>query len=87
MADKKLSYKKDLKNLSVKELVELRKDLRKRLFELKMQNQARTLKQTHLIPLVKRNIARVNTAITLKIKELAKENPSYASQLSKKSRS
>ena len=87
MADKRLSYKKDLQNLSLQELIKLRKDLKKKLFEFKMQNQARTLKQTHLIPLYKKNIARVNTAITLKIKELAKENPSYASQLSKKARS
>jgi len=86
MADKRLSYKKDLKDKSIKELIALRKELKKKLFALKMQNQARTLKQTHLIPLVKRNIARVNTAISLKIRELAETNPAYKSQLPKKAR-
>jgi ribosomal protein L29 len=34
-----------------------------------MQNQAGALKQTHLLKLTRRNIARVNTALSIKIKE------------------
>ena len=77
---------KDLLNLSVKDLVNKRTELRKKLYSLKMQNQARALKQPHLIKFTKKNIARINTAITQKIKQLAQENPSYAAQLSKKSK-
>ena len=69
MAETKRLLAKDLRNLSVKELVEKRKELRKYLFSLKMKNQAWALKQTHLIPLTKRNIARINTVLTEKIKE------------------
>lgn len=69
MAEVKKLLAKDLRNLSVKELVDLRKKLRKELFSLKLKNQAWALKQTHLIPLTRRNIARVNTILTEKIKE------------------
>jgi len=69
MAETKRLLAKDLRKLSVKELVEKRKELRKYLFSLKMKNQAWALKQTHLIPLTRRNIARVNTVLTEKIKE------------------
>jgi len=77
---------KDLLNLSVKDLVNKRTELRKKLFSLKMQNQAGALKQTHLLKITRNNIARINTAMTQKIKQLAQENPSYAAQLSKKSK-
>jgi len=69
MAETKKLLVKDLLNKSVKDLVELRAALRKELFSLKMKNQAWTLKQTHLIKLVRRNIARVSTILTQKIKE------------------
>ena len=77
---------KDLLNLSVKDLVNKRTELRKKLFSDKIKNQAGALKTTHEIKLTRRNIARINTAITQKIKQLAEENPSYAAQLSKKSK-
>jgi len=68
MSDTKI-FMKDLSNHSVKDLVAKRTELRKRLFTLRMQNQWWALKQTHLIKLVRRNIARVNTALSIKIKE------------------
>jgi len=68
MSDTKI-FMKDLLNHSVKDLVSKRTELRKRLFTLRMQNQGWALKQTHLIKLVRRNIARVNTALSIKIKE------------------
>ena len=77
---------KELLNLSVKDLVNKRTELRKKLFSFKIQNQAGTLKSTHILKLTRNNIARINTAITQKIKQLAQENPSYAAQLSKKSK-
>ena len=68
MSDTKI-FMKDLSSHSVKDLVSKRTELRKRLFTLRMQKQAWALKQTHLIKLVKKNIARVNTALSIKIKE------------------
>jgi len=68
MSDKRLTME-DLWNLSIKDLVNKRTELRKKLFSLKMQNQAGALKQTHLLKLTRRNIARVNTALSIKIKE------------------
>jgi len=68
MSDKRITME-DLWNLSVKDLVNKRTELRKKLFSLKMQNQAGALKQTHLLKLTRRNIARVNTALSIKIKE------------------
>jgi len=68
MSDKKILMK-DLQNLSIKDFISKRTELRKELFTLKMQNQAWTLKQTHLIKLTRRNIARINTALSIKIKE------------------
>jgi len=68
MSDKRLVME-DLSNLSIKDLVNKRTELRKKLFSLKMQNQAGALKQTHLLKLTRRNIARVNTALSIKIKE------------------
>jgi large subunit ribosomal protein L29 len=69
MADTKKLFADQLRKLSVKELVEKRKELRKQLHQLKMQNQMGALKQTHLLKLTRRNIARVNTVLTEKIKE------------------
>ena len=68
MSDRKILMK-DLESLSIKDFVSKRTELRKELFTLKMQNQAWTLKQTHLIKLTRRNIARINTALSIKIKE------------------
>lgn len=68
MTDKKL-FKKDLNNLSIKDLVRKRTELNKQTFSLKMQHQAWSLKQTHLLKVARRNKARVNTALSIKIKE------------------
>jgi large subunit ribosomal protein L29 len=68
MSDKKIMVK-DLENLSIKDLVLERTKLRKRLFSLKMSHQARALKQTHLIKIARRNIARVNTVLSNKTRK------------------
>ena len=68
MSDKRLLMK-DLLGLSIKDLVNKRTELRKKLFSDKMKNQAGALKTTHEIKLTRRNIARVNTALSIKIKE------------------
>lgn len=58
--------KKDLTAKSIKDLVALRNSLRKELYDLRLKNSLRSLTQTHLITLAKRNIAKVNTFLTQK---------------------
>ena len=58
---------KELRGKSIKELVNLRKETRKKLFEMRMKNAVRALKETHLIKIAKRNIARINTVLKEKL--------------------
>lgn len=60
----------DLLNKDVKELVAVRNSLKSELFNLRMKNSVKWLKQTHSINLAKKNIAKINTAIT----EIQKKN-------------
>ncbi|HCB51840.1 TPA: 50S ribosomal protein L29 [Patescibacteria group bacterium] len=60
---------KDISSKSVKELVEMRKKLKREAFELKAKNAIRGLKETHKIGDIKVSIARINTLLTHKIKE------------------
>lgn len=57
---------KDLLGKSIKELVSLRNKSRQSLYDMKLKNTLRALNQTHLIKVARRNIARINTAISLK---------------------
>ncbi len=65
----KALFVKELSWKSIKELVEMRKKLKKELFELKSKNAIRGLKETHKIADTKIKIARINTFLALKIKE------------------
>lgn len=69
MADKKKSLVKDLKDKSVKELVQTRTKLKQELHGLKMKHAIKWLKQTDQIKKTRKNVARVNTLLTSKIKE------------------
>ena len=60
---------KELSSKSVKELVVMRKKLKQDLFGLKSKNTVRWLKETHKIWDTKVKIARINTVLTLKVKE------------------
>lgn len=64
------SYLVDLIALWAKELVQKRKELQKKLFDLKMQNVAWSLKKPSDIRSAKKNIARVNTVLSHKIATL-----------------
>lgn len=66
MAKKEKLLMNDLTEKSYKDLVALRNDLRKQLFSLQMKNHVKALKETHQIRAVRRNIARVNTALSSK---------------------
>ena len=65
----KALFMKDISSKSVKDLVEMRKKMKKELFELKAKNAIRGLKETHKIGDTKVKIARINTLLALKIKE------------------
>ena len=60
---------KALLGKSMKELIKMRSKLHKEVYENKLKNSIRALTQTHHIGLGKKNIARVNTAITQKTSE------------------
>lgn len=56
----------DLVDKSPKELVLMRRDLKKQLFEARMKNAIKSLKETHIISVLRKNVARLNTALTTK---------------------
>ncbi len=58
-----------LKGLWIDELKSLIVDLKKRLYEYRIQLKVRALKQTHLISKTKRLLARVKTILSDKIKQ------------------
>ena len=60
-------YMKELSGKSVKELVALRKEAKKELFELRMKNSLRALKETHKIGDLRVKIARINTVLHSKV--------------------
>lgn len=53
--------------ISIKDLVKLRNDFKKDLFNLRVKNALKWLKQTHHIRIVKWNIARINSALSYKL--------------------
>ncbi len=59
---------KDLQDKTAKELVLMRRDLKKELYSYKMKNAIKGLKETHKIGDVRVKIARINTVLTLKTK-------------------
>lgn len=65
MAVQKTSFK-DLVWRTAKDLVALRRDFKKQLFELRMKNALKSLKETHQIAVLRKEIARINTALTSK---------------------
>lgn len=63
------AYMKIINEKSVKDLVSERKKLRKNLYDLKIKNSIRGLKETHKIWEVRIKIARINTVLKSKIQE------------------
>lgn len=74
MAEKKKKKTSILADKSVKELVLARTKLRQELHGLKMKHAIKGLKETHQITKAKKDIARVNTVLTSKIKEKYGDN-------------
>ena len=59
----------ELLKKSLKDLVKLRNKQRRELFEAKLKNAVRSLNQTHVIKVLRRNIARINFVISQKGKD------------------
>ncbi|MBP6085742.1 50S ribosomal protein L29 [Patescibacteria group bacterium] len=57
---------KDIAEKSLKELVLLRRTLKKELFDARMKNALKSLKETHTITVLRKNIAKINTALSSK---------------------
>ena len=60
-------FMKELISKDVKGLVAMRKQLKQELFELRMKNSVRALKETHKIGDLRVKIARINTVLQSKI--------------------
>ena len=60
-------FMKELISKDVKGLVTMRKQLKQELFELRMKNSVRALKETHKIGDLRVKIARINTVLQSKI--------------------
>lgn len=67
-------FNKDINGRAIKELVKKRWEARKELYEHKMKNSVRWLKQTHLIPQLKKKIARISSILTSKTKSKDGDN-------------
>lgn len=63
----KWAYMKQINEKTIKELLSERKKLNKEIFNLKMKNAIRGLKETHKIWDVKVKVARINTVLKSKI--------------------
>lgn len=63
----KWAYMKQIVEKSIKELINERKKMKKELYNLKMKNAIRGLKETHQIWDIKIKIARINTVLKSKI--------------------
>lgn len=61
------AYMKKIIEFSAKELVAERKKLKKKLYDLKVKNSLKGLKETHKIWEVRIKIARINTVLTSKL--------------------
>lgn len=59
-------FMQELSEKTIKELVQMRKQLKKELYDLKMKNAIRGLKETHKLGDLKIKIARIHTVLTHK---------------------
>ena len=60
-------FMKELTSKNVKELVAMRREAKKELFELRMKNSVRALKETNKIGDLRVKIARINTVLHSKV--------------------
>jgi large subunit ribosomal protein L29 len=67
-------FMQELSEKTIKELVQMRRKLKKELYDLKMKNAIRGLKETHKLGDLKIKIARVHTVLTRKTQKAHGDN-------------
>lgn len=65
----KKTFVGELREESIKKLVEMRKKLRRELFSLRMKNRLRSLKEVDTIGKTRKKIAQINAVLSSKTKE------------------
>jgi len=65
----KAQFMKELTEKTIKELVQMRRKAKKDLYDMKMKNSIKGLKETHKIGNVRVEIARIQTVLTSKVKK------------------
>lgn len=63
----------EIKELTPKELLTRKRELKEEIFNLRMQQQSSQLEKPHLIRVARRNIARVETVLSRKAAEASKK--------------
>ncbi len=63
----------EIKELTVKELLARRHEMRQEVFNLRIQQKSGQLERPHMLHLIRKDIARLQTAINQKMKEAAKQ--------------
>lgn len=63
----------EIKELTVKELLARRHEMRQEVFNLRIQQKSGQLERPHMLHTIRKDIARLQTAINQKLKESAKQ--------------
>ncbi len=64
---------KEIQELTAKELLARKRELKEEIFNLRIQQQSGQLEKPHLIRAARRNIARIETVLTRKTAEASKK--------------
>ncbi|MCX6963009.1 MAG: 50S ribosomal protein L29 [Verrucomicrobia bacterium] len=62
---------KEIQELTPKELVSRKRELKEEMFNLRIQQQSSQLERPHLIRVARRNVARIETVLSRKAREAA----------------
>ena len=62
---------KEIQELTPKELLSRRRELKEEMFNLRIQQQSSQLERPHLIRVARRNVARIETVLSRKAREAA----------------
>ena len=60
---------KEIQELTPKELVSRKRELKEEMFNLRIQQQSSQLERPHLIRVARRNVARIETVLSRKVRE------------------
>jgi large subunit ribosomal protein L29 len=62
---------KEIQELTPKELVSRKRELKEEMFNLRIQQQSSQLERPHLVRVARRNVARIETVLSRKAREAA----------------